>query len=96
MMDKRKLLQNITQQVIQTAMMEYSGVEAPKKVIHYDEYDELSRRQIDQGVLALSFQLNLTGASMVDVDLYRLVRTYLWNKEARSAMNEIVDELRLN
>ncbi len=84
---------------IQDAMREFSGGgrnEPPTQTVSYGNYKKLSRHQIDQGVIALVLQLNLSGGSICDMDLYKLVRTYLWDEEARANINEIVDDKRLN
>ena len=93
-MGSDKQLKIKTQQTIQSAMREFSGGEdiiPPKKVIDSASYKNLDRRQIDQGVVALILQLNLSGGSVGNVDLYNLIRTYLLNEDARVAMNKVVD-----
>ena len=97
--DKEKQLKIKTQQIIQDAMKEYMGGEdwhPPRTVIDSAHYHKLDGRQINYGVGALVLQLNLSGGSVGNVDLYRLVRTYLWNEEARVEINKIVDGLRLS
>ena len=59
-------------------------------VVNHASYKKLSRDQIDQGVIALVFECNLSGGSIMDIDLYKLLRTYLWNPEARSEINAVV------
>jgi hypothetical protein len=98
-MDTDKRLKIKTQEAIQSAMREFNGGEdcaAPKNIIDSANYHKLDRRQIDQGVIALLLQLNLSGGSVGNVDLYRLIRTYLWDESARVEMNKIVDKLRLS
>jgi len=78
---------------INAAMKNYRGesyVEPPKKTVCIDDYRRLSRFQSDQGVIALVHAANLSGGSIDDMDLYKLVRTYLWDDEARSAINAVV------
>lgn len=66
-------------------------VDPPKTVIRSDSYKKLSRFQIDQGIRAFSLATNLSGASMGDLDLYKLARAYLWDEEARKKINDVVD-----
>ena len=79
---------------INKALEEYRGpayVEPPKKVVTSDNYTKkLSRHQIDQGVIAFVHACNLSGGSVGDMDLYKLLRIYLWNEEARSTINDVV------
>jgi hypothetical protein len=67
-----------------------SYVQQSEDRIYSDGYDKLSRQQIDQGVIALVLECNLSGGSVSDVDLYKLVRNYLWYPEARNEMNAVV------
>ena len=68
-----------------------SYVKQHKERVFSDGYDKLSRHQIDQGVIALVLECNLSGGSVSGgVDLYKLVRTYLWDPQARSEMNAVV------
>ncbi|NHZ38584.1 hypothetical protein F1609_00160 [Massilia sp. CCM 8693] len=67
-----------------------SYVKEPKKVISSGNYADLSREQIDQGVVALVVHCNLSGGSILDMNLYRLIRTYLWSPQARSEINAVV------
>lgn len=95
-MSSEKLLKQKTQADIQSAMKRFRSAQGmyeapPTDVIDYGSYDQLSRAQIDQGVIAMVHQLNLSGGSVSDMDLYKLVRTYLWDEGARMAINEIVD-----
>lgn len=78
---------------INKALEDYRGaayIEPPKKVVTSGHYGDLSRLQIDQAVVALIHACNLSGGSMGDMDLYKLVRTYLWSDEARNEMNAVV------
>lgn len=71
--------------------MQSSYVEPPDQVIRSDGYKKLNRHQLDQGVVALVLAANLSGGSIGgDVDLYKLVRTYLWGEEARNEINAVV------
>lgn len=67
-----------------------SYVEQPKKVISSERYDDLSREQLDQSVIALVVHSNLSGGSVGDMNLYKLIRTYLRNPTARSEINAVV------
>jgi hypothetical protein len=90
-----KLLKLKTQADINRALKEYRGesyVEPPTKTICHDSYDELTRHQIDQGVIALAHACNLSGGSIDDVDLYKLVRTYLLDHGARAKINAVVQQ----
>lgn len=95
-MSFEKTLKQETQVEIQSAVKRFRNAlgmyEAPPTdVIDSGSYDLLSRAQIDQGVVALVLQLNLSGGSVSDMDLYKIVRAYLWDEAAREAINEIVD-----
>lgn len=65
-------------------------VEPPREVVDRNEYHRLSRLQSDQGVVALVLACNLSGGSIGNMDLYKLVRTYLWDDAARSEINDVV------
>jgi hypothetical protein len=67
-----------------------SYVKQPKKVISSASYNDLSRHQLDQGVIALVVHANLSGGSAGDMNLYKLVRTYLWDTQARTEINAVV------
>lgn len=67
-----------------------SYVEQHVDVVDHASYKKLSRDQIDQGVIALVFECNLSGGSVMDMDLYKLLRTYLWSPEARAEINAVV------
>lgn len=89
------LLKLNAQTAINQALKKYLGksyVEPPAKKIYSDEYNKLSRLQIDQGVIALVHSCNLSGGSIGDVDLYKLVRTYLFDQEARAKINAVVEK----
>jgi hypothetical protein len=97
--DKEQQLKTKTQQTIQAAMREFreGGVfDPPNEVIDSAHYNKLTRLQIDQGVIAMVLQLNLSGGSVGEVDLYRLIRSYLWDEETRVEINKIVDGVRLS
>lgn len=82
------------QAVIHGALKSLKGsayVKQPINRVSITQYKQLSRLQIDQGVVALVLECNLTGGSVGDVDLYKLVRCYLHNEDARIAINEIVN-----
>jgi hypothetical protein len=67
-----------------------SYVKQPKKVISSASYNDLSRHQLDQGVIAMVVHCNLTGGPILDVNLYKLMRTYLWSTQARTEINAVV------
>lgn len=62
----------------------------PQEVVDGNEYHKLTRLQSDQGVVALVLACNLSGGSIGDMDLYKLVGTYLWSEQARAAINDVV------
>jgi hypothetical protein len=79
---------------IHNALRKYSGgsyVMPPKDTINSDSYANLHRLQSDQGVVALVLACNLSGGSAGDMDLYKLVRTYLHSQEARTQINAIIN-----
>lgn len=91
-MDSKQLKRNSVA-IINSAMKQYCGasyVNPSKKVIGYGDYKKLTRAQSDQGVVALVHACNLSGGSAVEMDLYRLVRNYLWHPEARAEINAVV------
>lgn len=67
-----------------------SYVEPPKNVVGYDSYEKLTREQCDQGVIALVHACRLSGGSVMDMDIYKLMPTYLWHPEARAEINAVV------
>src|SRR5438309_2222670 len=67
-----------------------SYVEPQKQVVKSDNYRQISRLQFDQGVIALVHACNLSGGSIDDVDLYKLIRSYMWYPEARAEINDVV------
>lgn len=80
-------------EIIADAMKLFRGpscVKQPKKVISSGNYADLSREQIDQGVVSFVVHCNLSGGSVDDMNLYRLIRTYLWNPQARTEINAVV------
>jgi hypothetical protein len=101
MMVSDKLLKAKAQEAIRSALEAYRGggtglyESPPKETVAYGNYDKLNRHQIDQGVVALVLHLNLSGGSVADMDLYKLVRTYLWDEDARSKINKVVEEKNL-
>lgn len=68
----------------------------PSVRVYSDEYQNLSRLQIDQAVIAFVLHLNLSGGSVGDMDLYKLVRTYLWDEGAMAEINKIVERKKLS
>lgn len=62
-----------------------------KKEVGSDSCHKLSHLQIGVGVRALALACNLWGGSMGDVDIYRLMQAYFWDKDARQRINEIVE-----
>lgn len=69
---------------------EESYVKQSKKVISSASYGDLSRHQLDQGVVALVVHCNLSAGSVGDMNLYKVLRTYLWNARARIEINAVV------
>lgn len=67
-----------------------SYVKQSKKAIGSSAYDKLRRDQLNQGVIAMVLHCNLTGGSILDVDLYKLMRTYLWSTQARTEINAVM------
>jgi hypothetical protein len=67
-------------------------VSPPKKEVMFDECHKLSRMQIDTGVRAFAMICNLYGASMGDVQLYRLLNSYLCDPTLRARINAILDK----
>lgn len=62
-----------------------------KKEVGSDSCHKLSHLQIGVGVRALGLACNLRGGSTGDVDIYRLMQAYFWDKDARQRINEIVE-----
>jgi hypothetical protein len=89
-----KLLRLKTQTSIQRLMEDLVGdcyEKQSKKVIRYDEYEKISRLQMWQGVRAFLLECNIEHGSTHDVDLYKLALTYLWNKNARTEINAVIE-----
>jgi hypothetical protein len=87
-------LKRKTQETMAVAMKKFRGesyVTQSAKRIYSDEYDRLSQLQMDQGVVALVLECNLSGGSVGNVDLYKLVRAYLQNPAARNEINAVVE-----
>lgn len=79
--------------VIADAMRIFRGpsyVKQPKKIVSSASYRDLSREQIDQGVVALVVHCNLSGGSVDDMNLYKLVKAYLWHPHARTEINAVM------
>lgn len=87
-----KQVKNIAKAEINKALRLFrpSYVEQYVDGVDHASYKKLSRDQIDQGVIALVFECNLSGGSVMDMDLYKLFRTYLWSPEARAEINAVV------
>ena len=87
-----KQVKNIAKAKINKALRLFrpSYVEQHVDGVDHASYKKLSRDQIDQGVIALVFECNLSGGSIMDMDLYKLLRTYLWSPEARAEINAVV------
>jgi len=82
------------QHAIHSAMKRFqpgSYVKQPTDRVCFNEYDKLTRTQIDQGVVALVLECNLSGGSVGDMDLYKLARCYLQNQNARTEINAIIN-----
>lgn len=89
-----KLLKQASIDKINAALKAFRGpsyVEPPKQVVTFTNYRQLDRLQIDQGVIAFVLACNLSGGSMGDMDLYKLIRTYLWSDAARAEINDVVE-----
>lgn len=53
---------------------------------------ELEYHDINSAVAKLSEELNMTGGSIGNCDLYRLNRNYLLNEEISEKINRLLDE----
>lgn len=92
-MDGKQLKQK-SMGIINFALKLYRGlayVKPPTKVVDYESYEKLSREQCDQGVISLVHACNLSGGSVMNMDLYKLIRNYLWYPEARVEINAVVN-----
>lgn len=88
-----KQLKQKSVQIINSALKLFRGpsyVKPSTKVVDYENYEKLTREQCDQGVIALVHACNLSGGSVDNMDLYRLVRQYLWDLDARNEINKII------
>ncbi|MES2025264.1 MAG: hypothetical protein V4448_06890 [Pseudomonadota bacterium] len=91
-MDDRQL-KKISVADINAALTLYRGhsyVNPPTQVVDYENYENLTREQCDQGVIAFVHACNLSGGSVMDMDLYKLVRNYLRHPGARIELNAVV------
>jgi hypothetical protein len=92
-MTPEQIIKQASIDAINDALKSFRGpsyVEPPKQVVASDRYKKLSRHQIDQGVIAFVHACNLSGGSIVDMDLYKLVRAYLWDQQGRKEINALV------
>lgn len=92
-MTLNQLNKKTAREIIADAMKIFRGasyVKQPTKLITSGNYGDLSRGQIDQGVVAFLVHCNLSGGSVGFMDLYKLIRTYLWNPQARTEINVVV------
>ena len=88
--ERCKAVRRINQALKDSRGGEY--VQPPTDVVRSDQYRKLTRHQIDQAVIAFVLAANISGGSIGDMDLYKLVRTYLWDEVARDKINYVVDE----
>ncbi|HEY8102857.1 MAG TPA: hypothetical protein VIF82_19120 [Burkholderiaceae bacterium] len=92
-MISEKHLKQKAQAAINAALKDFREglyVEPSADKIYSDEYEKLDRLQSDQAVIAFILAANLSGGSVGDVDIYKLIRTYLWDVEARAKINDVV------
>jgi hypothetical protein len=89
-LERRKAVRSINQGL--KARREGEYVQPSSKVIRSNQYNKLSRHQIDQAVIAFVLAANISGGSVGDVDLYRLARAYLWDEEVRAKVNQVVSD----
>lgn len=81
---------------IYKALYEYSGDEPSipefsENRIPAEKYsEELTRKGIDEGVLCLVLINNMSGGSVGNVDLYRLLHNYLLDKDTREQINAVI------
>jgi len=66
--------------------------EPPTDEVGSDKCHELTLLQIGIGVRALVLTCNLRGGSTGNMNIYRLMQAYLWDRDARQKINEIVRE----
>ena len=84
--------------LIYKALQEYdeSGSCIPRfqdKKITVDKYSkDLTPKGIDAGVSALVLINNMSGGTVGDVNLYRLLQRYLFNKDDRDKINSIINK----
>jgi len=55
-----------------------------------DEFSDLDINEINQGVRILATAFNLTGGSVGDFNLYKLLQVYFREPEKREKINEIL------
>ena len=88
-----KINKKKAQVIINDAMKICQGpsfVKQSRKCVDNASYNKLTEEQLNQGVVGLVIHLNLSGGSVDDMNLYKLLRTYLWNPDARSSINAVV------
>lgn len=61
-----------------------------KKEIGSGSWADLDNFEIDRGVIKLVEYLNLTGGSIGNMALYKLVRNYLKNEAIRKDINQVL------
>lgn len=63
--------------------------------IHADNLHELDYNDINRAVANFAEELSMAGSNEVDVDLYRLLRNYLLNKDVRTDINAVLIQHRV-
>lgn len=77
---------------IRKAIAEYNECEASAATYEYDSGNvhTLSQQEITDGVVAFLLQCNIVAGSAGDIDLYRLIGTYVRDPAARQRVNRAI------
>jgi hydrogenase maturation factor HypF (carbamoyltransferase family) len=63
-----------------------------KPKISSDKFPNIADESINQAVIKFVSQLGLSGGSVHNVDLYKLLRHYLKNEDVRSQINKVLND----
>lgn len=61
-----------------------------KDKIHSNDFDKISTNDLNKSVECMVNSLNLSGASVGEFDLYRLIQVYFRDEEKRRKINLII------
>lgn len=98
-LSKERAQEKKARDLIIKALNEYNGTNpsalpfSEGRITSDKMHDKLTRSGLDAGVCAIFLLNNLSGGSVGDVDLYRLLDRYLLNLDDRKEINAIINKL---